>query len=205
MLSDKGFDLWADNYNETVGISDNGNTYPFAGYKKILNEIYNCILKSSSINVLDIGFGTGTLGVKLYEKGCNIYGQDFSGKMVKLAKNKMPNSKLYKGDISKGLVKELKENKYDSIVATYSLHHLDDKEKVKFIKELIWVLNKDGVIYIGDVAFEKREDLEKCKEQCGEHWDNEEVYFVYEEIKNFFHNIEFKKYSNCAGIIKIWK
>lgn len=204
MLDNKGFDLWADNYDETVGISDNDNTYPFAGYKKILNEIYNCILEKSSKNILDIGFGTGTLTAKLYEKGCNIYGQDFSDKMVELAKNKMPNSKLFKGDISKGLVKELKEQKYDAIIATYSLHHLTDKDKVKFIKELIKLLNEKSIIYIGDVAFETRSDLEKCKKQYGKHWDNEEIYFVYDEMKKEFVNSEYIKYSDCAGIIKIW-
>jgi 2-polyprenyl-3-methyl-5-hydroxy-6-metoxy-1,4-benzoquinol methylase len=88
MLNSKGFDLWADNYDETVGISDNDNTYPFAGYKKILNDIYNCVLEGYSKNILDIGFGTGTLTTKLYEQGCNIYGQDFSDKMVELAKIK---------------------------------------------------------------------------------------------------------------------
>ncbi len=205
MLDNKGFDLWADNYDETVGISDNDNTYPFAGYKKILNEIYNCVLESSSKNILDIGFGTGTLTTKLYEQGCNIYGQDFSDKMVELAKNKMPNSKLFKGDFSKDLVEELKEQRYDAIIATYSLHHLTDKDKIKFIKELIGLLNENGVIYIGDVAFDTREDLERCKKQCGEHWDNEEIYFVYDKIKKDFINSEFVKYSECAGIIKIWK
>ena len=203
MLNSKGFDLWADNYDKEVGISDNDNTYPFAGYKKILNEIYNCILEKSFKNILDIGFGTGTLTTKLYEQGRNVYGQDFSAKMVELAKNKMPNSK-FKGDFSKGLVEGLKSQKYDAIIATYSLHHLTDKDKVKFIKELIGLLNENGVIYIGDVAFDTRGDLEKCKEQCGEHWDNEEIYFVYDEIKEEFHNSEFIKYSACAGIIKIW-
>lgn len=205
MLDNKGFDLWADNYDETVGISDHDNTYPFAGYKKILNEIYNCVLKNSSKNILDIGFGTGTLTTKLYEQGCNMYGQDFSYKMVELAKNKMPNSKLFKGDFSKGLVEELKKQRYDAIIATYSLHHLTDKDKIKFIKELIGFLNENGVIYIGDVAFDTREDLEKCKKQCEEHWDNEEIYFVYDEIKKEFTNSEFVKYSECAGIIKIWQ
>ena len=205
MLDNKGFDLWADNYDETVGISDYDNTYPFAGYKKILNEIYNCVLKNSSKNILDIGFGTGTLTTKLYEQGYNMCGQDFSDKMVELAKNKMPNSKLFKGDFSKGLVEELKKQRYDAIIATYSLHHLTDKDKIKFIKELIGFLNEYGVIYIGDVAFDTREDLEKCKKQCEEHWDNEEIYFVYDEIKKEFTNSEFVKYSKCAGIIKIWQ
>ncbi len=32
MLNNKGFDLWADNYDKTVGISDDDNTYPFVIY-----------------------------------------------------------------------------------------------------------------------------------------------------------------------------
>lgn len=163
MLDSKGFDLWANGYDVSVGISDNDNKYPFAGYKKVLNEIYNCILESSAENILDIGFGTGTLTTKLYENGCNIFGQDFSNKMIELAKAKMPKSKLFKGDFSKGLVNELKKQKYDAIIATYSLHHLEDEEKINFINELLSLLNENGKIYIGDVAFETRDDLEKCK------------------------------------------
>lgn len=203
MLDNKGFDLWSNHYDETVEIYDSDNEYPFAGYKKILNTIYKCVLESSSKNVLDIGFGTATLTFKLYENGCNIYGQDFSDKMVELAKKKMPNAKLYKGDFSEGLVGELKKQKYDAIIATYSLHHLTDKDKINFIKELL-LLNKGCVIYIGDVAFETRNDLEKCKKKYQEHWDNEEIYFVYDEIKKEFKNSEFIPYSECAGLIKIW-
>ena len=65
MLSNKGFDLWADDYDKSVGVSDEDGTYPFAGYKTILNEIYNRVLNSSAKTVLDIGFGTGTLTSKL--------------------------------------------------------------------------------------------------------------------------------------------
>jgi len=32
MLDNKGFDLWADGYDKTTGISDEENTYPFAEY-----------------------------------------------------------------------------------------------------------------------------------------------------------------------------
>lgn len=34
MLDNKGFDLWADGYDVAVGLSDESDTYPFAGYKK---------------------------------------------------------------------------------------------------------------------------------------------------------------------------
>ena len=46
MLDSKGFDLWADNYDKSVGVSDEDGIYPFAGYKIILNEIYNRVLNS---------------------------------------------------------------------------------------------------------------------------------------------------------------
>lgn len=53
MLDNKGFDLWADNYDKSVGISDNDNTYPFAGYKKIFIGLLN---EKSIIYIGDVAF-----------------------------------------------------------------------------------------------------------------------------------------------------
>ncbi len=50
---------------------------------------------SKCSTILVIGFGTGTLTTKLYEEGCRIWGQDFSGRMIELAKAKMPEAKIY--------------------------------------------------------------------------------------------------------------
>ena len=55
MLNNKEFDLWADGYDKAVGLSDEGNTYPFAGYKKVLGFIFQTIMGSESAVVLDIG------------------------------------------------------------------------------------------------------------------------------------------------------
>lgn len=203
MLDNKGFDLWADDYDKSVGLSDDDNTYPFAGYKEILNQIYNDVLSIPPTKVLDIGFGTGTLTSRLYEKGIEIYGQDFSKEMFDIAKEKMPEAKLYFKDFSQGLDKNLLKNKYDAIIATYSLHHLEDEDKVDFIKSLLPLLNDGGKILIGDVAFNTRHELEACKNQTGSDWDDEEFYFVYDEIKDDFPNSSFDQISHCAGIITI--
>ena len=203
MLDNKGFNLWADDYDKSVGLSDEDGTYPFAGYKTILNAIYNRVLSVSSKNVLDIGFGTGTLTSKLYEHGCMIYGQDFSDRMIELAKENMPNAKLYQGDFSNGLVDPLLQQKYDAIIATYSLHHLTDLQKVTFLKNLLMLLNEGGCIYIGDVAFESREALQKCMDAVGDEWDDDEIYFVYDELKLHFPAMQFEQMSNCAGLISL--
>lgn len=203
MLDNKGFNLWADDYDKSVGVSDEDGTYPFAGYKMILNAIYNRVLSVSSKNVLDIGFGTGTLTSKLYEHGCMIYGQDFSDRMIELAQEKMPNAKLFQGDFSNGLVEPLLQQKYDAIIATYSLHHLTDMQKITFLKNLLLLLNEGGCIYIGDVAFESREALQKCMDAVGDEWDDDEIYFVYDELKLHFPTMQFEPMSNCAGIISL--
>ena len=203
MLDHRGFDLWADGYDKTVGLSDEDNTFPFAGYKQVLNEIYNNVRTSKGHTVLDLGFGTATLTAKLYEQGYRIWGQDFSERMLELAKAKMPDAKLYLGDFSNGLVEELKQNRYDIVIATYSLHHLTDAQKVRFINNLLPLLNPGGCIYIGDVAFETRAELERQRVLIGEEWDEEEIYFVVDEFTQSFPQARFQPISFCAGLFSL--
>ena len=203
MLNGKEFDLWADGYDKAVGISDEESTYPFAGYKKVLGFIFKTIMETANAVVLDIGFGTGTLTTKLYEQGCSIYGQDFSTRMIALASGKMPYAHLYQGDFSKGLVEPLRDRRYDYIVATYSLHHLTDTQKRVFLSELRDHLKENGKIIIGDVAFETRKDLERCRLAAGDAWDDGEIYFVAEELRKDLPGLSFTQISDCAGVLML--
>ncbi len=203
MLDQNGFDLWADGYDKTVGLSDEENSYPFAGYKEILARIYQIVLEKGKSTILDIGFGTGTLTQKLYEQGCEVWGQDFSSRMIDLASAKMPNAHLFQGDFSQGLVEPLLKNSYDFIIATYSLHHLTDDGKITFIQSLMDLLKVDGIILIGDVAFANRADLERCQEEVGEEWDDDEIYFVFDELQKAFPKMKFDQVSYCAGLISL--
>ena len=205
MLNPNGFDLWADDYDKSVGLSDEGNTYPFAGYKEVLGSIYQTIMKKPKAVVLDIGFGTGTLTTKLYEKGCTIYGQDFSARMIEIASEKMPDAHLYQGDFAHGPVEPLLTQRYDFIVATYSLHHLTDEQKLSLLHVLRSLLNPGGQILIGDVAFETSGKLEQCRKDAGEEWDDEEFYFVADELKKEFPALTFTQISYCAGILSLYQ
>ena len=121
--------------------------------------------------------------------------------MIALASEKMPNAHLYQGDFSKGLAEPLRNFRYDYIVATYSLHHLTDAQKSDFILDLRNYLKENGKIIIGDVAFETRKDLEQCKLKAGDTWDNDEIYFVVEELRKDFPDLSFTQMSDCAGVL----
>lgn len=125
--------------------------------------------------------------------------------MLEIAQEKMPDAKLFIGDISNGLVEPLLEHKYDAIIATYSLHHLTDDEKVIFLKDLLNQLNEGGAIYIGDVAFETHTELDNCRKEAGETWDEDEFYFVADEMKKNFPKMKFEKFSDCAGLFTLKK
>lgn len=125
--------------------------------------------------------------------------------MIELAQNKMPKAKLYQGDFSHGLVNDLKQLKYDAIIATYSLHHLTDYQKICFLGVLLTLLKEDGRIFIGDVAFATRDELGKCKLQAGDEWDETEIYFVFDELKSVFPKLVFEPISYCSGILTLRK
>ena len=64
-------------------------------------------------------------------------------------------------------------------------------------------LNEDGKILIGDVAFENREKMDQCMLEAGDEWDDEEIYFVIDELRNTFPGLSFTQVSYCAGIISL--
>lgn len=198
------FDLWADGYDVSVGLSDENDTYPFAGYKAILNLIYREVLTREAPEVLDVGFGTGTLTARLWQRGCRITGLDFSPRMIELAREKMPDAELYQWDFSCGLPPQLGGRRFDFIVATYSLHHLTDEEKPGFLARLLGLLKPGGKLLIGDVAFRDRAGLERCRSSAGEEWDEEEFYFVWEELApGLPGKAGFQEVSDCAGLIML--
>ena len=203
MLNEKGFDQWAEDYEQSVALSDADDRYPFAGYRDILDTICRNVLSQGAKDVLDIGFGTGTLSAALYAQGCRIYGQDFSARMIELAQAKMPDARLYQGDFSKGLVPELCARQYDAIVATYSLHHLSDAQKIGFLRTLLPLLKQDGCLFIGDVSFRTREELEACRTAAGEDWDSDEIYFVYGELRPHFPTLTFESFSHCTALLTL--
>ena len=123
--------------------------------------------------------------------------------MIELASAKMPNAHLYKRDFTQGLAEPLRRQSYDFIVATYSIHHLRDDQKIVFLRELLDRLKDDGKILIGDVAFRTREELNQCKKEREDEWDDDEIYCVADELRAEFPSLVFREITFCSGILML--
>jgi len=205
MLDNKGFDAWAGDYDESIDRFSKG--YPFAGYYDVLGYVQS-LVRADGKKVLDVGVGTGLLTAELYRSGAEIYGADFSEKMIHLAQKKMPNAEFFCFDFKNGLPEALKRIKFDYIVSSYAIHHLGDSAKVKFIQELICQLRENGRIIIADVAFETREEMAACQKSSGRAWDDDEFYLVAEDIEPELNrlgmNTKYTQISFCAGVLEVW-
>ena len=203
MLNDAGFDRWADEYEQSVRGSEAADSYPFAGYSRVLRAVCAGVPKVERPVILDLGFGTGALTAQLYDRGAEVWGQDFSPRMLELAQQRMPEARLFCGDFGRGLASPLLSQRYDAIVSTYALHHLTDEEKVPLLKALQGLLKPGGKVLIGDVAFLDRGALDRCRKQSGEDWDEEEHYFVYEDLRTALPELTFVQLSPCAGLLTL--
>jgi putative AdoMet-dependent methyltransferase len=205
LLDSISFDIWAEEYDQFIQRNSKG--YPFEGYYDVLNYMYHLIGNKQSSKILDIGVGTGILTYQLYTDGAAIYGIDFSKKMLEIAQAKMPKAQFVKWDFNFGLPPEFECNKYDYIISSYALHHLDTIKKIETIKQLQNVLGIGGKIVIGDIAFETIEELLKCKNENKDNWDDEEIYIIANEItrklKTNGISANYKQISSCAGVLEI--
>lgn len=202
-MENREFDLWAERYDADVAQSDASGTYPFAGYREVLNTIYKRIHERPVSRVLDIGFGTGILTAQLYRDGYMITGVDFSIRMMEQAREKMPNAALYQYDFSHGLPDALTDDIFDVIVSTYAVHHLPDDEKYHLFALLLKRLTPGGELLLGDVAFRDHAALIACRTAVGDEWDDEESYLVFEELCRVFPSAEFTEISACAGVVRL--
>jgi putative AdoMet-dependent methyltransferase len=205
MRDEKGFDLWADGYDKDVQLSEENGEYPFAGYKEVLGNLYRRVRQQGGTEVMDIGFGTGTLSSRLYRDGCKITGLDFSEKMIGIAQPKMPEADLIQWDFSTGLPESVENRRFDDVLSTYAFHHLTDEGKAKLIRTLWNVLKPGGKIMVGDVSFRTVQEREACREKFREIWDENEHYFAFEELCGLLKGIpcSYLKISHCAGVLTV--
>lgn len=196
------FDEWAASYDQEV---ERAAGFPFEGYSLVLEEIVRLSAARAGMRVLDLGTGTGNLGLKFADRGCLIWGTDFSEDMLARAQVKLPGAKLLAWDLRKGWPPEL-DLTFDRVVSAYVFHHFPLPEKVKLLNTLCKHLSTSGRIIIGDISFLDDEHKEQIKSRFADTWDEEEYWIAAQALPAISQSgleVSYLQVSNCAGIYSL--
>ncbi len=119
--------------------------------EKFTKEITDNIQLNNTMQLLDFGCGTGSVGMQLYSAVQHINMVDTSKGMLgslkeKINQNNITNMSLYQTGIA---YLEIGENKIDLIYTLMALHHVADIEGA--LKKFSQLLKTGGYLCIGDL------------------------------------------------------
>jgi len=134
-------------------------------YTQMIDALVSSIpfKNTDSINIIDLGCGTGYVSMNLKERFPNskLTCLDFAENMIAQAKIRMKKYKdvtFYLEDIRKFEF----DKKYDAVVSSLALHHLEtNKDKIKFYKKIFDALEPEGVFYNSDIILGSNEALHR--------------------------------------------
>ena len=125
----------------------------FELYTKRINEFSEFL--NIKDNVLDLGCGPGNVGkhLTLCGKDISVTGIDLSEKMIKLAKQNVPNATFHCQDIR---TINFAEKSFDAIILSFCIVHLYDDEMVELIEKVSSYLKENGKLYLSFLEGRKK-------------------------------------------------
>jgi len=148
---------WAPAYDTVAWLTS------FGQEKAIRREVLRVASLKTGEKVLDVGCGTGTLGIAAWRKvrpDGEVTGIDASPEMVELARRKAKN-KGARADFHVAPIEQLpfESGSFDVVLSTFMLHHLPDDLKELGFAEIFRVLKPGGRFLAVDLAGEGRSFL----------------------------------------------
>jgi len=121
-----------------------------------VNNIANGILEeltyTKDMHIMDFGSGTGLLTSKIAPYVKKITAIDMSQSMNDVLKAKIPDYPCELEVIQLDLSKEIPEQRFDSIISSMTIHHVEDIKKL--FETFYTLLNTNGTIALADLEEE---------------------------------------------------
>lgn len=207
------FDEWAESYDESVSAHSG---FPFEGYERVLDLIAERAGAAAGMRVLDLGVGTGNLAARFVAVGCDVWGMDFSLRMLAKVRRKLPQIELVKADIRGDWPIDV-DRRFDRVVSAYVLHEFDLESKLRLLKKLVCDhLSERGRVVVGDISFETtaaRDAVERrfggtpasgAGDWTGSLWDEDEHYWAADEAVAALAGVgltaRYEQVSFCGGV-----
>ena len=194
------FDNWAKNYDSDV-MSDK-DKFPFIGYERVLERVVSLAEVKPNMRILDLGIGTGNLAARFINKGCDVWGLDFSAEMLTLTQAKLPQVNLVQANLLGDWTKEL-QPPFDRVVSAYVFHEFDLGSKIKLLQQILsHCLSTSGFILVADIAFP---DV-NIRTAASQHWqwEEDEYYWAADEANTACSQaglqVVYEQISSCGGV-----
>jgi putative AdoMet-dependent methyltransferase len=129
-----------------------------AAYYEVLEWVAKKAGITSSSRVLELGSGTGNLSVQIPRCG-RLICVDLSERMEAIARSKLhhiSNRRFIKADILE--VFDYQIAPIDSVISTYTVHHLTDEEKRMLFEKVFDSLVSGGCAVFGDLMVQNKEE-----------------------------------------------
>lgn len=194
------FDPWAESYDDDVVSQD---TFPFAGYRDVLETVVNLAAVKAGMSVLDLGTGTGNLASRFARQGCELWCTDFSEAMLAKARAKLPSAHFVQHDLRAAWPAAL-DRRFDRILSAYVFHHFELDRKVELCRELITRrLAPGGKLIVADISFADQKAMQAFARSIGDLWEPEPYWLADEALPAFSWaglQAEYLQVSPCAGV-----
>jgi len=136
---------------------------------------------SRVIRVIDLGCGTGAVARHIKDSfpAAEITCVDIAENMLEMAKLKLSTGPSIRYQLADFRSYEFDE-KYDAVVSSLALHHLEDEEKKPFYGKIFKSLNSGGIFYNADIIFGsdshlQEQYMEKWKDFMRRHVPSDEI------------------------------
>lgn len=175
-------DADAGTYDENVRESDNPIR---AGYDAVLDWVARRVTPAAGGPVVDLGIGTGNLTLRLPEK-TPVIGVDVSERMLAIAERKLAGRPV---TFVRADVLEFFEDPppFGALMSTYTLHHLEPDERLRFFELLSHRLGEGDRAVFGDLMFESAPERDRLVDAYHRAGQESLVADIHEE---FFWDVE---------------
>lgn len=133
----------------------------------------------------DLGCGPGQVAAYLHERGVRVFGADLSEGMVEQARGLNPDIEFKQGDMR---ALDMADESLGSIVAFYSIIHIERQQVTTALRELKRVLQSGGLLFL---SFHIGQETVHLDEFFGKEVSLDFHFFAREEMEGYLRDAGF--------------